>query len=254
MKRNIITLLFFLVPALYTQAQQTEKTLRNVNQFTDLTLGAGSSQFTASAAYVRNWKLGKRKRLEAGFGARFTGYFGNNLYYRTAPAILTSGKTGPGVFFADDILPNIDSVLFPRSQVNMINITLNLGYNITKRISAGLNIDLIGFSFGKKQEGIFYANNFATGVPVTARPTSVNLFLISDNDRGSLNSEFFARYKWNDSWSVKLAFQFLFAEYTTDRKIQTTPGGDMNDRFRKKMSGAAVGIAYNIKSFKKAKL
>ncbi|MFZ1452808.1 MAG: hypothetical protein WAT20_08895 [Ferruginibacter sp.] len=252
MKSIIFSVVFFLLLSATTQAQT--KVQRNVNQFADVTFGIGSSQFTGSASYVRNWKLGKRKRLEAGFGARFTSYFGSNLYYRTAPAILTSGKTGPGVFFADDILPNIDSLLFPKSQVNMFNLTLNLGYNITKKISAGLNIDLIGFSFGKKQNGIYYANNFATGVPVTAKPTNVNLFLISDNDKGSLNSEFFAKYKWNDSWSVKLAFQFLFAEYTTNGKVQTTPGGDTNDRFRKKMSGVAVGIAYSFKSYKKEKL
>lgn len=249
MKNILFSAVFVLLSSPFTQAQKVVQ--RNVNQFADVTLGVGSSQFTGSASYVRNWKFGKKKRLEAGFGARFTSYFGNNLYYRTAPAILTSGKTGPGVFFADDILPNIDSVLFPNSQVNMFNLTLNLGYNITKRISAGLNVDLIGFSFGKKQNGVYYANNFATGVPVTAKPTSVNLFLISDNDKGSLNSEFFIRYKWNDSWNVKLAFQFLFAEYTTATKVQTTPGGDKNDRFRKKMAGAVVGVAYSFKSFKK---
>jgi len=252
MKSIIFSASCFLLISISAQAQT--KTQRNVNQFADVTLGIGSSQFAGSASYIRNWKLGKHKRIEAGFGARFTSYFGSNLYYRTAPAILTSGKTGPGVFFADDMLPNIDSVLFPKSQVNMFNLTFNLGYNITKKISTGLNIDLIGFSFGKKQNGIYYANNFATGMPVTAKPTTVNLFLISDNDKGSLNSEFFAKYKWNDSWSVKLAFQFLFAEYTTDGKVQTTPGGDKNDRFRKKMSGLAIGAAYHFKSFKKAKL
>ena len=250
--KNFIFLAAFFLPFCVT-AQDPKKAERNVNQFADVTLGIGSSQFTGSASYVRNWKFGKRKRLEAGFGARFTSYFGNNQYYRTAPAILTSGKRGPGVFFADDILPNIDSVLFPKSQVNAFNITLNLGYNITKRIYAGLNIDLIGLSFGKKQNGVYYANNSATGVPVSAKPTTVNLFLISDNDKGSLNSEFFAKYKWNDSWSVKLAFQFLFAEYTTGAKVQTTPGGEKNDRFRKKMSGVAVGVAYSFKSFKKEK-
>lgn len=252
MKNFILSAVFFL--PLFVAAQKQTKAERNINQFADVTLGVGSSQFTGSAAYVRNWKFGKKKRLEAGFGARFTSYFGNNQYYRTAPAILTSGKRGPGVFFADDILPNIDSVLFPKSQVNAFNITLNLGYNITKRFYAGLNIDLIGLSFGKKQDGIYYANNFATGVPVTARPTTVNLFLVSDNDKGSLNSEFFAKYKWNDSWSVKLAFQFLFAEYTTAKQVQTTPGGDKNDRFRNKMSGVAVGVAYSFKSFKKEKV
>ena len=251
MKNFILSAIFFL--PLCVTAQEQKKAERNVNQFADVTIGFGSSQFAASAAYVRNWKFGKRKRLEAGFGARFTSYFGNNQYYTTAPAILTSGKRGPGVFFASNIVPNIDSVLFPKSQVNSLNITLNLGYNITKRIYAGLNVDLIGLSFGKKQNGFYYANNSAAVVPVTAKPTTFNLFLVSDNDKGALNSEFFAKYKLNDSWSVKVAFQFLFAEYTTSTQVQTTPGGDKNDRFRNKMSGAAVGVTYSFKSFKKGK-
>lgn len=111
----------------------------------------------------------------------------------------------------------------------------------------GLNIDAIGFSFGKKQSGIYYGNNLATGVPVTAKPTGFNLLLISDNDKGSLASEFFAKYKWNESWGVKLAFEFLFAEYTTGTQVQTTPGGDKNDRFRKKMSGVGIGVSYHFK-------
>ena len=250
--KNFIFFAVFFMPFCVT-AQEQKKAERNINQFADVTFGVGSSQFTGSASYVRNWKFGKKKRLEAGFGARFTSYFGNNQYYTTAPAILTSGKRGPGVFFASNIVPNIDSVLFPKSQVNSLNITLNLGYNITKKIYAGLNVDLIGFSFGKKQNGIYYANNSATGVPVTAKPTTFNLFLVSDNDKGALNSEFFAKYKLNDSWSVKVAFQFLFAEYTTSTQVQTTPSGDKHDRFRNKMSGAAVGVAYSFKSFKKGK-
>ena len=151
------------------------------------------------------------------------------------------------MLFADDIKPNIDSVLFSKAQVNALNLSINFGYNFTKRLSIGLNIDAIGFSFGKKQSGIYYGNNFATGVPVTAKPTGFNLLLISDNDKVTLNSELFAKYKWNDSWGVKLAFEFLFAEYTTDTKVQTTPSGDRNDRFRKKMAGVGVGITYNFK-------
>lgn len=131
--------------------------------------------------------------------------------------------------------------------MNSLNLSLNFGYNFSKKFSAGLTIDAIGFSFGKKQNGIYYGNNFATGVPVTAKPTGFNVLLISDNDKGSLNSELFARYKWNDSWGVKLGLQFFFAEYTTNTEVQTTPGGDKNDRFRKKMAGVGIGVTYNFK-------
>ncbi|MEO7305958.1 MAG: hypothetical protein ABIR78_12780 [Ferruginibacter sp.] len=245
MNKILISVLCYMLLSGSVIAQQ--KKIRAVDNFAEFTAGIGSSQGTGSLAYVYNWKLGKRNKIELGLGARFTSYFGSNLYFRTAPAKLTSGKTGPSVLFADDINPNIDSVLFPKAQINSLNLSLNVGYNFSKRFSAGLTIDAIGFSFGKKQTGVYYGNNFATGIPVTAKPTGFNLLLISDNDKGSLNSELFARYKWNDSWGVKLGFQFLFAEYTTDSKVQTTPGGDMNDRFRKKMAGVAIGVTYNLK-------
>lgn len=219
----------------------------SVNRFADVTLGFGSSQVTAAASVVHNWKLGKREKWEAGLGVRFTGYFASDQYFKTAPAKLTSGKTGPAVLFADDIDANIDSVLFPKAQVNSLNLSFNFGYNVTSKLSVGFNIDAIGFSFGKKQPGTYYANNFATGVPVSAKPTGFNLLLISDNDLGSLASEFFARYRWNDAWAVKLGFEFFFAEYTTSTKVQTTPGGDMNDRFRKKMPGVGIGVTYHFK-------
>lgn len=245
MKKVFLITFLFVLASGNVFAQQ--KKIRAVDNFADLTVGIGSSQFTGALSYVYNWKVGKRKRWELGLGARFTSYFGSNLFFRTAPAKLTSGKTDPTVLFTDDIDANIDSVLFPKTQVNSLNLSLNFGYNFSKRFSAGLTIDAIGFSFGKKQNGVYYGNNFAAGVPVTAKPTSFNVLLISDNDKGSLNSELFARYTWNDSWGVKLGLQFFFAEYTTNTKVQTTPGGEKNDRFRKKMAGAGIGITYNFK-------
>lgn len=245
MKKTLLTSILLILISGISVAQQ--KKAGAVDNFAEATAGIGASQVTGSLAYVYNWKVGKHKKWELGLGARFTSYFGSNLYFRTAPAKLTSGKTDPTVLFSKDIDENIDSVLFPKAQVNSLNLSLNFGYNFSKKFSAGLTIDAIGFSFGKKQSGTYYGNNFATGVPVTAKPTGFNLLLISDNDKGSLNSELFARYKWNDSWGVKLGLQFYFAEYTTDRKVQTTPGGDMNDRFRKKMAGVGIGVTYNFK-------
>ncbi len=245
MKKILIVIALIALAINMATAQKKEK--RPVEQFVDLTAGIGFSQGSVAIAYIYNWKLGKRKKWEAGFGARFTSYFASSQYFKTAPAKLTSGKTGPAVLFADDIIPNIDSVLFPKAQVNSLNLSLNFGYNFTPKFSLGLNIDAIGFSFGKRQNSLYYANNFAMAVAVTAKPTAFNLLLISDNDKGSLNSEFFAKYKLNNGWGIKLAFVFLFAEYTTNTDVQTTPGGDKNDRFRKKMSGVGIGVTYNFK-------
>lgn len=245
MKKVLLALFSLVLISNYVIAQQ--KSIRAVDNFAEVTAAIGDGQYTGALAYVYNWQTGKRKKFELGLGLKFTSYFGSNLYYRTAPAKLTSGRTGPTVLFRDDIDENIDSVLFPKVQINSLNLTLNFGYNFSKKFSAGFSIDAIGFSFGKRQPGVYYGNNFATGVPVMAKPTPFNILLISDNDKGSLNSELFGRYRWNDNWGVKLGFQFFFAEYTTDTKVQTTPGGDKNDRFRNKMAGVGIGLTYNFK-------
>jgi hypothetical protein len=204
----------------------------------------GGNQFTTALDYKYLWKLGKRKRFATGFGLRLTNNFGNLNYYTTAPAILTSGKTGPGVFFGDDIKQNIDSVYFKKTQVNALNISINFIYKIKEKFTLGFNIDAIGFSFGGKQQGSYFPNA-GVGSTTNAKPTSFNVLLVSDNDRGSLNSELYAQYNFNKTWGAKLGFQFLFTEYTTDTKVQTTPIGQQNDRFRNKASQISVGVTHN---------
>ncbi len=238
MKKNIffITALFFTVFSTYAQNKKaTEQAVSASVAFND-------KQFSAVGSYKYLWSFGKKKQFQVGTGARFTSNFGNKLFYITAPAKLTSGKTGPSVFFSDQLLQNIDSVYFLKSQTNSLNISVNLGYKINRKFSIGFDIDAIGFTFGKNQSGLYYGNSSVSST--SAKPTAFNLLLVSDNDLGSLNSEFFGLYNFNKKWSAKLAFQFLFTEYTTDSKVQTTPSGDKNDRFRNKSSSISFGAVY----------
>ncbi len=236
MFKKILVAVFGIFITTQANAQKSNSTDKSAS----FTVAFGSKQFSTALAYQHLFKLGKKQKAQIGLGARFTSNFGNNLYYTTAPAKLTSGKTGPAVFFADDLPQNIDSVLFKKSQVNALNISINLAYNIYKKITIGFNIDAIGFSFGGKQSGTYFANS--TGSATVAKATSFNALLISDNDKGSLNSEFYALYKLDNKWGVKLGFQFLFTEYTTATKVQTTPDGKENDRFRNKASGISLGV------------
>ncbi len=106
----------------------------------------------------------------------------------------------------------------------------------------GFNINVIGFSFGAEKEGTVDLNEFGAGLfPVrdTAKPTSLNALLIGDNDRGTLNSEFWIGYRIASNVMVRGAFSYLFTEYTTDGKYQ-----DDNDRFRYKAAQGAIGINY----------
>jgi hypothetical protein len=239
MFKTVLSVIFFSLIFVSANAQKRPST----EQATSFSLAFGSNQFTTTLNYQYLWNFGKKKQWQMGTGARLTSNFGNKNFYITAPAKLTSGKTGPGVFFADQIAPNIDSLYFVKTQTNALNITVNFGYKINDKFTVGFNIDAIGFSFGGNQTATYYGNAGAVGA-ATAKPTSFNLLLVSDNDLGTLNSEFFAQYNFNKKWGAKLGFQFLFTEYTTSSKIQTTPSGDTNDRFRNKSSEISVGATY----------
>ena len=136
----------------------------------------------------------------------------------------------------------MDSFLIKTSQVNCFNLALTLGYNLSKRVLLRFNIDAIGFSFGKSVNGNYINGNEGSMEPAT--PTAFNLLLISDNDKGSLNSEFFARYLLNDKWAIKGGIQFLFTEFTTDLEVQQFP--EPNDRFRNKSLMFSAGVSYKL--------
>lgn len=210
---------------------------RSVKYF-EGTLALGKSQGSLAFAYHYGWKIGKKQKLELGTGLRLTGYLGHNQHYRTAPASITSGSTGPGVIFTDDIPANIDTVLFSAPNSYMLNLMITINYRLAAKWQAGFNIDAIGFSFGGTRSGTYI--NGTTTFNTAANPTPFNLLLVSENDLGSLNSEMYVRYSIGGPWSLKLAYQLLFTEYTTETAVQTYP--EPNDRFRNKASMISIGV------------
>jgi hypothetical protein len=219
------------------------QTKSNKVQLLDLTGSIGSGQGTGSVSYIHNWQLGKKQKISIGAGARFTSYFGSNQYFITAPAEITSGSTGPGVLFRENITANLDSLLLASPSLNALNLSINIGYHITPRFFAGFNIDAIGFTFGGEKQAKYV--NGTTVINTTAKPSGFNALLISDNDLGTLNSELFITYSFNKKWSAKLGYQFLFTEYTTASNVQQFP--EPNDRFRNKVSAVAIGVRYNLR-------
>jgi len=212
------------------------------NNYVDATIGVGSYQGSLAISYTHYWRFGGNGKMGIGLGGRITSYFGANQYYVTAPAELTSGSSSPLIIFKNNISANIDTFLVKSPQVTAINASVNIDYRITNRLIAGFNIDAIGFSFGSYKTGN-YINGF-TGRNTGASPTQFNILLISDNDRGSLNSEFYAKYFINGTWGIKLGAQFLFTEYTTKAKVQQFPRE--NDRFRNKSLMVCLGISHKL--------
>jgi hypothetical protein len=206
-------------------------------------LGVGSDAFTTSMSYVKNWNQGRKRKFGFGLGLRLTSFYGSNIYYQTAPAKLTSGKTGPAVFFSEDIIENIDSVLLKPGSVHALNVLLNFQYKISRKFTVGFNIDAVGFSLGKQVKGTYFSND-GSGKSVQAKPTAFNVLLISDNDIGTLNSELFLHYKPRNKWGIRAGFQYLFTEYKTNEFVQRTPRGEYNNRFRYKSAGLLLGVTY----------
>ena len=243
MKTKVIALICILAVTVTVQAQQTNNP--SINQFVDLAGTVGKSQGTGALSYIYNWRIGKKRKIEAGLGARLTSVAGSKLIYTTAgPARLTRTFTTPFViFFAGQKTENWDTLTVQRPFVNALNVTINLGYNFTPKLSAGFNIDLIGASFGRKSSSIFQSKGETSTDPVS-KPTTFNLLLTGDHDQGSLNSEFFLKYKLNEKWGVRAIYQFLFTEYTAGSVTQKAPDGTEIDRFRNKANNFGVGVSY----------
>lgn len=211
-------------------------------RYLDLSLAAGGG-FSPALSYNYNWGLGKKGKFKIGTGLRFTYFAGNHKDLITAPATLTSGEKGPQVLFKENILSNLDTLHLAKVGVGYINIPIHLQYSFSQKLEVGFNIDAIGFSFGSKQSGTFYAkeSNSLNKSTQSAKPTTFNALLVSDNDLGSLNSELYARYWVNDKIGIRAGLSFQFIEYTTD-KILTFE----NDRFRTKNLLPMIAVSYKL--------
>jgi hypothetical protein len=239
MLRNLLLTNIFTLSLLAVYGQEASSKSKSI----DLGLAVGSSQGTFTAAYIHNRRFGKKQKFEVGIGGRLTTYFGSNQYYSTAPAEITTGGSGPGVLFKETIVSNIDTFLMASPQIFALNAMVNLGYRLSDKFSIGFSIDAIGFTLGSEKKGNYINGSF--GQNTTGKPASFNALLIGDNDKGSLNSEFYAKYKLNEKWSLKAGFQYLFTEYVTATAVQQFPGP--NDRFRNKSTLFTIGASLTLK-------
>jgi hypothetical protein len=240
-------LIIFLLPisALFAQDLSTEeKKGFKYNNLFDLDISVGSKQYTFALDWNHMHGIGKKKRLKIGYGIRWSNYFGSgSKSYQTAPAKLTSGQQGPQVLFSNYI-NNIDTVQFSNPYIGMVNAFVSIQYTIFKKVDLGFNIDVVGLSYGSKSTGEYHPNSSALpstfGLSQSASPSTFNLLLVSDNDLGGLNSEFYLRYWFNDKLAIKGMFTFIFTEYTTANKLRLE-----NDKFRNKGVLFGLGVTYN---------
>ncbi len=246
MKKYLLVVTVLMAGWVPESGAQSNK-LPRTDRFIDLAGTVGESQGAIAASYVHNWRLGTKKKWEIGYGVRWTSYFGVKKDFTTAPGRLARSTTIPFlIVFADHKPQNEDTLQVQRPFTNSLNLSANFGYNFSEKWSAGFNIDVIGFTFGRTTSAILTSNG-TTRSESAAKPAPFNLLLTGDNDYGSLNSEFFLKYKLNNRWSVKADYQFIFVEYKTTQVKQTAPDGTQVDRFRNKVNNFGLGVSYHFK-------
>jgi hypothetical protein len=249
MKRTLLVtcLFFFLSLTIQAQENANKKLSYSYHHYFDLGVAIGDQQGATALSWFHLHGIGhKKQRLKIGYGLRFTSYVGANKLYTTAPSKYTSTRQDPLTIFSDNVDQNIDTIATVTPQVNLINLSLHIEYRIWKVFDLGFNIDAIGFSFGGKQKVNVLSSSYDGGQsPVTyAKPSSFNLLLTSDNDIGSLNSEFFIRYWVSPKFGLRAGYSFLFTEYKTENKLSFDNGRIENDRYRLKTSMFLLALTF----------
>lgn len=211
-------------------------------------VGKGDGLVALQWSHLHGFGKGKQ-RFKAGYGIRFTSYIGADKLFTTAPSKYTSTKQSLATIFSETILDNIDTFSVNKTaQTNSINISVHFQYAFGKKqnVELGCNIDGIGYSFGAEKKGTIVSSELdESSAPVQyAKPTQFNLLLTSDNDIGSLNSEFYLRYWFTKKLGVKAGYTFYFSEYQTYNKVSFDDGRIQNDRYRYKSKMVLLGVCW----------
>lgn len=256
MKKTIlfISFILFVVQVSAQQRNRHKKSFGRTHFEGGLTVSSDGSNHMISPSGVQYWGVGKKKqKFKFGIGARYTASIGDqSLEYITARAQLTSGQTGPGVFFSDQIPENIDTMSLNNTRIHLINVLLALRYDMDRRFGLEFNIDLAGLSFGARKTATLTYDDGKTHTS-GAYPTTGNLLLVSDNDLGSLNSEFMISYLHKNRMRFKIGPVFMFNEYELVSPVNyVNDAGTFVDakRYRNKSLQLGVGFNYVFKYYR----
>lgn len=241
--KNLSIIFFLFLISFQISAQGFDKSYKTF----DLALGGGGSGFSPALSFTQMFGVGKSNRFKVGYGVRVTSYFGGAADFRTAPAKFTSGKSSFSALFADDIVANIDTFRVKSFQTHAVNVSINLQYDLSKRLEIGFNIDATGKTWGTTETGELISKRnkrkFQDGsTTASSNPETWNFLLISDSDIGSLNSEIYGRYWVTDKIGIRAGASYQFVELTTDKKVEIN--GSTYNTWRTKSLMPMIAFSY----------
>jgi len=186
----------------------------------DLAAGYAGGAVTLAASEVTAFGLfGGLLRL--GAGPRLLGVFGvSDLAFSTADADLISAG-------------RIETFNVSGLVSGALNLALSLRVRPLAGLEIGANIDVVGVGFGRSRPVS------SGGVQTRASPPTLNLLAFGRNDKGTLDSEFFLGWWFNEHLALRAGLTHVVSELVTEAPLQ-----DGNDRFRRSSTGGFVAVSF----------
>jgi hypothetical protein len=228
MKYHLLTLVFLLILTVGKLSGQ-QSTIPDNESSIDLSIGLGKDLFSGAAAWNRTHGVSGSNKFRLGYGVRASLLSGKNLAYTTAPAKLAAD------------LSKVDTLNVAKASTMALNAVINIQYKMSNKLALGFNIDAIGVGLGSETNAKFVSSDIKTSPTQVSKPTSVNLLLVGNNDKGQLKSEVYAEYSPTEHLGMRVGLDLTFSEYTTATILTQN-----NDRFRYKANLVFVGVSYKL--------
>lgn len=133
---------------------------------------------------------------QVGFGFAFTRNRPAYRGYITAPSILRHGGTGPSHWFGKNMEENMDTLFAGQHVQYSLNLFFHGNLKVYKQFSVGLETDLIGFSFGRREQALLNYGDDGdfNQVYMPASPTSMNINIPGSGKVGNCQFRIFLQY------------------------------------------------------------
>jgi hypothetical protein len=195
MKKIYFTLigLLLVLPACFSMndGDSTKKCLRawRENHYIDVSIGLGDNIVNSSLQWDKLFPVANN-RIKIGFGVRMNVANHWKKSFFTAPPQRTNGMQ--------------DTLTVDQQTVYYCNLMFVTDFVLLKWWDAGMNIDLVGASWGPQADGSYYSHAYGdNGTRQTISPETLNLMLFGRNDFGNLNSQFYLRFWPSNNVSIK---------------------------------------------------
>jgi hypothetical protein len=212
-------------------------------------MSAQTQDFTAqtSVSFRSEFKVGNLSmhkpllnlfgdHLQLGLGVRLSAITGNDMQFLTDDRELRKEDA------------NFDTFLISESTTLSSSLMFTAEYQVFEKLYAGINFDLLGYSFGSEVNGEFGPGTAAQSegdVPITAAKANTsekNVFLFGNPLSGSLNTQLYARYQASPLFSIYGGMSYHHVQYNTKEALGVKDHG----QFRKQVVSPFIGIAFTI--------